>query len=507
MLNFLNPIWLFAAAAVIIPVVIHLWNIRPGKVLKVGSTSLIAAASRRSSRSFKILDVLLLIIRCLLLILLAILLAKPFMEKQVQQPKATGWVLLPQGYVQQGYGRYKQSIDSLLKKGYSLRYFNPGFNVLDTASLKVKLDTVKVDTANISSQNYWSLLGELNSKVDTVTPVYLFTPNTQTHFKGEKPAVDLNLHWQTFTPADSTSQWIQDAWMTTDRNVRVLSGNSSPSGISYQYTTLKNDGENKLFNVSVQNGQPVVTLKGANSAPFKVDTAVYRMAIYADAYTADAAYLSASLDAVNRFTGSNVILKTYDSPNAIPANTNWIFWLSDRPFSARLLHPGLHVFAYQKGIASTISSTIISNLPNALPGGDVQVPLFKSIKAAANTGDVIWHDGFGQPVLTGQQQHNAYVYHFFSRFNPTWNNLPWDGQFPQLLLQLTAKLQEVPMKNDKRVLQAAEITPLKGGFKAQVSTKEVIRKEATQWIWLVLVLLFITERWLATQSKTIQSNG
>jgi UDP-N-acetylglucosamine:LPS N-acetylglucosamine transferase len=57
----------FALAALSIPVIIHLWNIRPGKTLKVGSISLITEASKSTKRSFKLLDILLLIIRCLLL--------------------------------------------------------------------------------------------------------------------------------------------------------------------------------------------------------------------------------------------------------------------------------------------------------------------------------------------------------------------------------------------------------------------------------------------------------
>src|SRR3954464_3767664 len=92
---FLNLIWLFAIAAVVIPVAIHLWNIRPGKVLKVGSISLIDPASRKSSRSFKLLDIPLFILRCLLLLALALLLSMPVWQKKLQAAKVKGWVLVP----------------------------------------------------------------------------------------------------------------------------------------------------------------------------------------------------------------------------------------------------------------------------------------------------------------------------------------------------------------------------------------------------------------------------
>ena len=95
MFQFLNPIWFFGAAALLIPVLIHLWNIRSGKVLKVGSISLINAASRKSSRSFKLLDIPLFILRCLLLFILALLLALPVWQKKIEAAKVKGWVLFP----------------------------------------------------------------------------------------------------------------------------------------------------------------------------------------------------------------------------------------------------------------------------------------------------------------------------------------------------------------------------------------------------------------------------
>ena len=78
MIHFLAPIWFLSAAAVAIPILIHLWNNRKGKTLLVGSTAFFEKAAEEKSWQRKLTDPLLLLLRCLLLLLLSALLAQPF---------------------------------------------------------------------------------------------------------------------------------------------------------------------------------------------------------------------------------------------------------------------------------------------------------------------------------------------------------------------------------------------------------------------------------------------
>src|ERR1700761_6416722 len=224
---FLNPVWLFAIAAVVIPVAIHLWNIRPGKVLKVGSVSLINTASRKSSRSLKLLDVPLFFIRCLLLMVLALLLAAPLWQKKLLTNKVKGWILIPRGNLQVAYTKFKTRIDSLTNAGYELHYFDRGFPKSD---LKQVLLHPKDSIVNTETQpaNYWTLARQLDTLVTSTLPIYIFTPNQAAYFTGEKPQVALNLHWQTYTPADSTGTWIQSAGFNNNNAIRIVQGSSRP---------------------------------------------------------------------------------------------------------------------------------------------------------------------------------------------------------------------------------------------------------------------------------------
>ena len=131
MFQLLQPIYLFAIAGILIPVIIHLWNIREGKILKVGSISLLQETARHQARSLKLKDLLLLLLRCLLIIILSFLLAEPVWKKQRSSTNEKGWVLIEKGGVAEAYQQYKAIIDSLKNAGFQFRYFNGGFPAQD----------------------------------------------------------------------------------------------------------------------------------------------------------------------------------------------------------------------------------------------------------------------------------------------------------------------------------------------------------------------------------------
>ena len=76
-MSFLAPFWLFAASAILIPIAIHLWNKRQGKTVKVGSLRWLEASASNRWSSIRLSNFWLLVLRCLILILLAVALAQP----------------------------------------------------------------------------------------------------------------------------------------------------------------------------------------------------------------------------------------------------------------------------------------------------------------------------------------------------------------------------------------------------------------------------------------------
>ncbi|QJD95100.1 hypothetical protein HH214_04010 [Mucilaginibacter robiniae] len=502
MFQFLNPIWLLAGTAVIIPVVIHLWNIRPGKVLKVGSISLIDAASRKSSRSFKLLDIPLFILRCLLLITLALLLALPVWQKHLTLTKAKGWILFPKETFTATYRQFKPRIDSLTKAGYEFHYFDRNFSKSNLQQILLHpQDSIRKDTAAYTP-DYWNMLRQLDTKVASSLPLYVFTPNRASYFTGNKPQVALNLHWQTYTPADSASTWVQQAYFTGNKNIRVVQGNGTTTGITYRYANIQQGNQaNSAYSVNVNNGQPTVSLKDQANTAAAIDTTTLRIAVYTDNYTTDAAYLQAALKAVSQFTQQKSMVKLYSNAQAIPAGQTWLFWLSEKPISSRLLQQSKNVLTYEKGKIMTVRSWMDNSNEFSTASQQVQkVALFKMVSSNRRESP-IWRDGYGHAVLGLKLQGTHQAYHFYSRFNPAWNDLVWSSEFPNWLLQLlTGNTVPVNKRFDKRVLTHEQLMPLISTETHETVTKITGYQDLTHYCWLVLILLFLAERWLANRT-------
>jgi hypothetical protein len=502
-MQFLNPIWLFAIAAISIPVVIHLWNIRPGKTLKVGSIALISAAAQKSSRSFKLNDVLLFILRCLFLLTLAFLLAAPFWQRSQAIAKTKGWVLIPKANLKETYKNLKFTVDSLSKAGYEFHFFDEDFNKFELN--KLLNDSLLKDKAEV--KNYWSLVAKLNEKLPPTLPVYLLTPNQARYFSGNKPSVSLNLHWQTYTPADSVSTWVENAWFTSNNSIKVIEGNSRPSGTYFTNYVIQSEGDPKSpFIVDVNHGSPVISLKTAREKYTPIDTSTLRIAIYNDKYSVDEKYLGAALQTIIDFTQRKVVVKKYADVAQIPAKQDWLFWLSDKPVDANILVKAAHVFNYQQGKIESESSSIKASGAFALTEREEPAAIYKLVKNEISGGKSIWVDGYGNPVLTREESPQTTQYHFYSRFNPAWNDLVWSNNFPKLLLKL------ILYGTDHEVLNSRDLTKIDHrqmmpniiwSAKKIDNSKIVVQTDLSRYFWLMLIAAFIVERWVAHKNKPV----
>ncbi|PUZ23067.1 hypothetical protein DCC81_21935 [Chitinophaga parva] len=269
MLQFLHPIWLFGITGITLPVMIHLWNHRQGKVLAVGSIALLQETPRNSARRVQLSEKWLLLLRCLIIILLSVILAGPQWKQPASAAAKRGWVLVPR----QLAGAFQHQVDSLVKAGFRGHYFEPGFPDMDG------------DTANGPQQDYWSTLALLQQAVTPEQPVYLFTDRQLRHFSGERPRVEMDLHWQTVAiPAPASPDTLADT--------------------SRQFT------------------------------------------IWAGAHAEDAAFVQAALQAIRQFSGRQMEIKVVSTTGALPASKDWLFWLSEAPLPAV---QAKHVLRYMPG--------------------------------------------------------------------------------------------------------------------------------------------------------------
>ncbi len=101
-MSFLNPIMLFGLAAVSVPIIIHLLNRRRFQKVVWAAMRFLQISVEKNQRRMQVEDLILLALRCLLLALLAIALARPAVLSNkgdyFGQSKVTGVVILDNSY-------------------------------------------------------------------------------------------------------------------------------------------------------------------------------------------------------------------------------------------------------------------------------------------------------------------------------------------------------------------------------------------------------------------------
>ncbi|GAA3965305.1 hypothetical protein GCM10022210_12200 [Mucilaginibacter dorajii] len=348
----------------------------------------------------------------------------------------------------------------------------------------------------------------LNKTLPENIPVYLFSPNQSRYFSGSKPSVSLNLHWQTYTPADSVSQWIQSAWFTNTNSIKVIEGNSKPSGTYFTNYIIQSEGDPKSpFTVDINHGNPVVGFKNAKQKLIQIDTTTLKIAIYTDKYNTDAAYLKAALSAVGNFSQRKITTKLYTDSSQIQGGYDWIFWLADKPVDTEPIKKGVHMFSYKTGMAVNTTSWIKTDGPYAIAGQERPIALYKLIKNSSNDNATpLWVDGFGNPVLTKEST----SYHFYSHFNPTWNDLVWSDNFPKLLLNLILYNSDnkwIIISNRDTIDHRQLMPNIISSAHNNSSSKVIEQTDLAHYFWLILVVVFLIERWLVHKNKPLVKHG
>ncbi len=489
MLSFLQPIWLYAISGIIIPIAIHFWNIKEGRAFPVGSIALLEKSKKKYTRTLRINEWLLLALRCLLIILLAVLLAKPV--KQQSFNNSRGWILIDKQNAGDVYNHFKTTIDSLLNKGFELHQFDESF---ERTSLKNALNSKDTTAREIS---YWKLIKEADNKLPASFPVYVFTSNRLKDFKGERPQVNINVKWFAYA-ADAATKQLVKAWLGNDGDIHVMLNNSSASGNVFSYEDVppgKIEGGEYL--ISSNNGQSLIAY---NHQPLVVvDTAALHISIYPGEYKQDANYIKAALDAIKGFTKQNIEIIIFNSTVNLPQKTNWLFWLSDDAIPNNITAE--KIFRYVKGKEVDESSVISANSTMAKPIAINKIIIADSLKS--KPGSQIWKDGFGNPLLTNETNNNIDVYNFYSHFNPQWNDLVWSDAFPSMLLHLIFEDEIAGINKlyaDERVMDEKQI---QAAFHADANKKIIsAKKDVSTVFWLIIFLLFCAERIISFRTKT-----
>ena len=461
--------------------------------MKVGSISLLSESTRQRSASIKLTELLLLLTRCLLIILLALLLAKPQWNQHFQSNKTNGWVLMERQDAPEAYLHFKPQVDSLLQAGYRFHFLENGFTETNTQELTEK----DKNSFNKATADYWDEVAALDKALPPAWPVYLYTTHYLNRFNGSRPAISINLHWQVFTPADSVAEYIQSAYRISADSIHVVKGISRPSGnIFLQENIAANNTAKNGYQLNNTDSGLLISMQGKPAVA--VDTATLTVTIFTGKHTNDAAYVQAAIQAIQQFSLHKINIHVSNSETDIPAQQDWLFWLSETPVPAGI--GAVNLFTYEPGNERNLPSWIVED---GAGSGD-KIRVYKTTET--NTGsaaytNILWRDGFGNPLLALTES-PAKTFHFYSHIDPSWNDLPWHAQFPQLLFKLLYPEKTVQDIVDKRTIGEQQLQPFTAAKSNGIDTGKNNNKDISRLIWLLVFLFFALERWLSFRSQT-----
>jgi hypothetical protein len=334
------------------------------------------------------------------------------------------------------------------------------------------------------SDNYWDGFRMADRVAPAGVPFYVLTTALAQRFAGERPPTEREVHWEVYTPTDSARQWIQAAWLLPGGvlrggllpgdSIRVLEGGSRPTGSSFFAASVAaKEGIENGFRVMQRDGRWAVALD--SQPPVTADTSVFRIVIFTDpAFRQDGRYVEAVLRALQQFTWRRIKVSVTKEMNGIGGD--WLFWLSGRPLP--VLPAFTHILCYEQGKAKTVDTRVAG------------IEWMKEVEGPV-IGRGVWENGYGRAVLSVE---GVRIYHFYSRFDPDWSGLVWSLSFPVLLERILFGRGGV-MAEDRRVLDPAQIGPVRGGMTARRVAESSI--DLAPVLWMLIILLFILERVLS----------
>ncbi|NII29760.1 hypothetical protein HB364_32075 [Pseudoflavitalea sp. X16] len=474
MLQLLYPIALLAGAAVMIPVLVHLWHVRKGKTRRVGSIALLTTPSRQRARNLRITNWPLFLLRCLLLLLLALLLAKPVWITERSQSKQAGWILIPQAQLKTAYAQYRPQIDSLLAAGLELHNFSTGFKQLQ---LKDSIQPIGIMDGCLPGDTYeavvsrWSLLKVLDANLPPSFPLHVFINNRLSPYHGDRPVTHLNLYWHSFSQGDSIIESPVLSYVTTDGKIKNIARVTTPQGNYYQ-----EEKAGALFTTTP-------------------DTSIIRVAIYAGKNTADARYVKAAIQAIGTFTGKRIDITTPANGQFPSAPQNLIVRLEEYPDTTLLSYTTPEGILFQYDTGAVVSTTSWLQQGASIAGEGRRPTIYRYVTGPVQ-GTPVWTLANGIPILTVEEQEGKRMYHYKSRFNPAWGDLVWEDGFVKTWLPLVIQLPANDVQGDLRKIDDRMVVPVDTAIGSRQSAISNPQSSIASLVWMMAFIVLSIERLL-----------
>jgi len=287
-MQFANPAYLFGLLGLLVPIAIHLWSKKEGRVIKFGSVKLLQDSDSKQTSKIKINELWLLFLRLLMILLVVLILAEPFFKTTTKERP----VLVLIEPVLKDHERVLAAIDTLQEDRYAVGWLNAGFPDLDESYEQEKVDS------------YWHLIKDLNH-IAAKNVVIISTSNYNA-VRGRRPKVNKSVSWITLESKADQGSFYVEAVKSKDSLI-VTKGSSN---------TLLTDFLKESFQldqVSIDESKVVVPEVGKS-----VDLLTDTLSIWIeenDEFESDYKYVQVALQTIEEYTNWPVKFASNQSPS------------------------------------------------------------------------------------------------------------------------------------------------------------------------------------------------
>ncbi|MFN3488781.1 MAG: BatA domain-containing protein, partial [Emticicia sp.] len=260
-MEFINPLMLWGALAISIPIIIHFWHQKKGKVIEWAATQWLVEKNLQQSRGIRLDNILLLVLRCLLLLTLCFFLSRPLL-KWLDDNKIAKKIHLiqPNALVTENY---KFEIEEALKKGEKCYWIHSKTQLIQDQN---QLPNQEIFDANLLQNSINNISQNIDNK-----RLEIYFINTQK--LNQFPHIFVPTAFQIHTVLDSSSSQNQGfITFSSDKNLFVNEKNELVNQtISNKNGKAKHEG---VIKVLMQNNDATETQ--SIKAALKALTEIYQ---------------------------------------------------------------------------------------------------------------------------------------------------------------------------------------------------------------------------------------
>ena len=429
-----SPISLLAISSLLIPVLIHIFNINKGKKVYIGNIALIAKAKQIRITQVKLRQWILFLLRLFLFTLLILLLHKLFYHTDKEYPEHTS-VFVTSSWLQQATVREKE-IFTKRHAEHQVFHLNPGFPRIN--------DIIEYSSVNSNELKLEPLLVELKNTQLVSTDNKIYSTLKQDEFSITRSPYLRELF------NHSKFEWFtSQSTQNTKNPISVLIFHSSNRSTSLNTLKIALDTINKLSkNIHYQ------------------------------------------IQELNEISNAEPLTLLDRS------QPDWIFWLSDTSVPESILSlisQGSNLVRDMPKNLKLDGAPVLANNIIGIQSLDVvfnhQLPLVDETKQIP-----LWKNQYGSMALSYQPKDRGKLFQFHSRFNSKWNDMPNSIQFPIILAKLLSSTTRI---NSNREISSSQLLLTKSSRNKTIELFDFDNYSLRNLLLFLISIIWLLERALS----------